>query len=204
MVKNSDFNHELENDRIRRDLYKEQITNIVGRDIKRPYYSKRGFLIEHPNFTKEYFVHLLLRTLAFAFDFLIPGMIQYFMYMALQGTFGTEVKWVFSGITSMIYFHVYFSLTMAILKGRTIGLAIAKLTVVHKSGFSTSFVNYYFRGLISSVFAVPWIGWMLAGLNALSTVFIFRGVSLVDIISGTVLVTNKRKEELLIIERMQE
>lgn len=202
-MKNSELNHELENDKIKRQLYQDEIKDIIGRDITKPHYSKKGILIEHPRWSKAYAMHLLLRTMAFAFDFMIPGAIQYLMYIALEGSFGSEIKWIFSGLVSMVYFHIYFVTTMAILKGRTIGLALAKMCVVHKSGFSTGFTNYYFRGLISSIYSIPWIGWMLAGVNAITLLTVFRGVSLTDLLSGTVLVTTKRREELLAIERMQ-
>lgn len=175
----------------------QQIENMGKEEIKTPFYSKKGYLIEYRTFNKSYSISLLLRTLAFAFDFVVPALIQFLMWKVMN------LGFVYSGIVTLIYYHMYYFLTLMILRGRTVGMAIAKRRVVHKSGFGTTMLNYYMRSMVSAVFALPFIGWVFMGINGLS-LLLLRGISIVDLISQTIVVSEKQHDELKLIERLEQ
>lgn len=174
----------------------QQLANLGKDPVKLPTYSKKGFLLEYPTFTKSYILSLILRTLSFLFDFIIPAGMQYLIWKLMNNGL------IMSGAITIIYYHMYYFLTMMVLNGRTIGLAIAKRRVVHKSGFKTSMFNYYMRSMVSATLAIPVIGWGLILLNGLSLLML-RGISLIDLITQTIVVSSRQYEELELIERLE-
>ncbi|CAM9128000.1 RDD family protein [Mycoplasma marinum] len=161
----------------------------------KPSYSPKGFIIEYPKLKKTFWIQMLLRLLAFILDFsIVVGLWAIMYYVVFKGNEYLPF------IIPLLYVAIYMTIVPMCTNGRTIGLAIAKLRIVHKTGFHTSYANYYFRGMLVVMYAVPIIGQFLM-IAACISAFLTRGITPVGGISQTVIVSSKTYENLKKLER---
>ncbi|TCG10508.1 RDD family protein [Mycoplasma marinum] len=171
------------------------MTNKTKHNI-RHVYTKSGRLVEFPIYSKIYSFYILLRSLAFATDFLMVLILQTIVYKILGGGIG---NFFLSSTIAFVYLLIYNSFTMIITDGQTLGMKIAKVKAVHASGFSTSKQIILIRAAIGAVYALPVVGWAMVIANIFSALF-FKGFTMVDYCSRTVVVTIKTFKNLSIIE----
>ncbi|WKX02589.1 RDD family protein [Candidatus Mycoplasma mahonii] len=175
-------------------MAKNKINVEIDNIIEMPFYSKKGILVEFPKYNKKYYKFIFLRVIGFAIDFLIPGVIQFLIWSIFKKGI------ILSGLATIMYYNFYYFTTMMILKNRTIGMVICRQHVIHKTGFLTSMANIYLRSIIMSVYALPYIGWGFMFLNFMS-LFLLRGLTIFDLISQTIVISNHQYETLKYIER---
>ncbi len=158
--------------------------------IFKPTYSPKGFLIEYKKINKNFWMQMLLRLLAFILDYSIVIVIWAIMYFSLM----KGNKYI-PFIIPLLYCAIYQTIVPMCTKGRTMGLALARLRIVHKSGFYSSMSNYYFRGMLSVFYAIPIIGQILM-ISAILSSFLTRGVTLIGGLSQTIIISTKTYEKL--------
>lgn len=170
------------------------VKNNSNVSLYKPTYSPKGFLLEYPSLNKNYWFAIFMRFLAFLMDIGIVIILWSILYFLV---FNKSIYLPL--IIPIIYFVIYNTLIPMITNGRTIGLFIARLRIVHKSGFYTSFSNLYFRGLCVGLYVIPILGQLLMITSFLSG-FLTKGITLIGLISQTIVISNKTYEKLLKME----
>ncbi len=157
------------------------------------FYTKQGRLVEFPIYTKQYWMYILARTLAFITDYIIVIILQTIVFQMLGG--GLKV-FLLSATIGFVYFLLYNTITMFIMEGQTIGMKIAKVRAMHALGNESSRTLNFIRASIASLYAVPLIGWAMMLTNIVSSLF-FKGFTMVDYCSRTIVVTMATFQKLL-------
>lgn len=179
-------------------LSKYNVDNKKIAEVIPPTYSKFNFLIEWTRINLKFYFYVFIKGLSFLLDVLIPAIAQVMLYLLVP-----TLDSIFSILITAIYYHIYLFVSMALSKGRTVGQLLGKTRVIHKTGFSTSWLNYYMRAFISTIYVIPVVGWVMLTISAV-TPFFMRGITLTDLISQTIVVTEKKYVEISDFERQSD
>ncbi len=159
-------------------------------------YTKKGRLVEFPIHSKKYWLYILSRVLGFLTDIILVIIVQTIVFKLLGEGIG---GFFLSATVAFVWLMLYNSIFMFISNGQTLGMKIAKVRAVHASGFVTSKQIILVRAMLSALYAIPIIGWAMILTNIFSGIF-FKGFTMVDYCSRTVVITNNTFKNLSIVE----
>lgn len=147
--------------------------------------------IEFPYKDKNFIKFLILKTFACIIDFAVIFSVIVLEYLVTGAVDLTSMKLY---LYIMLWGMSYNAIMILAFKG-TLGMLLTKLKIVHKSGFLITNMQLFSRAFMNSFYTIPFVG-LAAMVANVPITFIFRGYSIVDFFSQTILVTKQTHMEL--------
>ena len=152
--------------------------------MKKLFFRKNGFIIEFLKLEKLFFLYLFKKISSFLIDMSLFVILQIFAYFVLKINIFLSTFLIFS-------IFLLSNLTFAFLfKNKTLGLFVARLSIVDFDAKKISRNKLIIRIMIYSLYSIPFIGWFLALVSFIS-MFFTRGITIVDILSKTQIISKE-------------
>ena len=147
--------------------------------------------IEFPVVDKQFIKFLALKTISFLIDMMVIFMILVVEYLV---TGNVDLLNISIYLYIMLWGITYNSIMIVACKG-TLGMLLTKLKIVHKTGFLITNMQLFSRSFMNSMYTIPFIG-IAAAIANIPITLIFKGFSIIDFFSQTILVTKSTYNEL--------
>lgn len=140
------------------------------------FFRQNGFIVGFMKYNLDFLLYLLLRSLQFLFDIILPNIFMITLWRIYNLN-------IFMSTLFSFLFYIGFQLVgIIIFKNKSLGMAIGKLETVEKNGLFASRSIYFYRSIFSVLYLFPFLGWLLIIPSIISFV-INKGISFIDLIT---------------------